>query len=400
MMYPEEDYTFDGESVTEIPMAQRGKNIPTTADSLKLYNAQLALNNFYNKEVKANRLKKRYNVPYEAYGEEEGLTPRNLDFYREEIADRNRHKRGTYDEKYKEYFNLSPEQVRNLEYQGLAVTKASTPNVEYYRDLITPMQNLASPFAMVDKRIKPQRVIGYEPVGETIQYPGGAVTVYDYDPLAVKPYNMRTPQEKLEWEKRYGKPKKEKPDQFGLTREDYITARKNKYTPTPGNRKGDGYYELKKDGKTYKVYQQSGGNSWVDVPQQKPKPKPVVKPEPVKEQPIKKQEQPEKEVKKQEPITPAKKIEEPVVEKKPYRVDYSGGSKYFSSSAEGEQFMKQLNRDFLANKITNPGNVSGYYELEKKKSGGELKQIEKLDQSLNFTNYNKPTKGGWLNKYQ
>lgn len=26
--------------------------------------------------------------------------------------------------------------------------------------------------------------------------------------------------------------------------------------------------------------------------------------------------------------------------------------------------------------------------------------IEKLDQLLNFTNYNKPTKGGWLNKYE
>lgn len=26
--------------------------------------------------------------------------------------------------------------------------------------------------------------------------------------------------------------------------------------------------------------------------------------------------------------------------------------------------------------------------------------IEKLDQLLNFTNYNKPTKGGWLDKYK
>jgi hypothetical protein len=27
-------------------------------------------------------------------------------------------------------------------------------------------------------------------------------------------------------------------------------------------------------------------------------------------------------------------------------------------------------------------------------------QLTKLDQSLNFTNYNKPTKGGWLDKYK
>jgi hypothetical protein len=30
----------------------------------------------------------------------------------------------------------------------------------------------------------------------------------------------------------------------------------------------------------------------------------------------------------------------------------------------------------------------------------DAKPIEKLDQLLNFTNYNKPTKGGWLDKYQ
>jgi hypothetical protein len=30
------------------------------------------------------------------------------------------------------------------------------------------------------------------------------------------------------------------------------------------------------------------------------------------------------------------------------------------------------------------------------KSGG---QLEKLDQLTNFTNYNKPTSGGWLDKY-
>lgn len=30
----------------------------------------------------------------------------------------------------------------------------------------------------------------------------------------------------------------------------------------------------------------------------------------------------------------------------------------------------------------------------------DAQPIKKLDQSLNFTNYNKPTKGGWLNKYK
>ncbi len=44
-----------------------------------------------------------------------------------------------------------------------------------------------------------------------------------------------------------------------------------------------------------------------------------------------------------------------------YKVDYNGGSKYFPTSVEGEAFMKQLNNDYLNNRITNPGNVIGHY---------------------------------------
>jgi hypothetical protein len=32
-------------------------------------------------------------------------------------------------------------------------------------------------------------------------------------------------------------------------------------------------------------------------------------------------------------------------------------------------------------------------------NNADAQPIKKLDQSLNFTNYNKPTKGGWLDKY-
>jgi len=44
-------------------------------------------------------------------------------------------------------------------------------------------------------------------------------------------------------------------------------------------------------------------------------------------------------------------------------------------------------------------------EYQMAKSGisvnnADAQPIEKLDQLLNFTNYNKPTKGGWLDKYQ
>ena len=44
-----------------------------------------------------------------------------------------------------------------------------------------------------------------------------------------------------------------------------------------------------------------------------------------------------------------------------YKVDYKGGTRYFPSSVEGEAFMRQLNKDYQKNVISNPGNVNGYY---------------------------------------
>lgn len=205
MMYPDQDYKFDGEKVTEFPMAQGGKTIPTptTSDSARLYNSQIALNKFYENEMKAGRIKKDYESNfYERF--DKNLRQENLDFYREHIQNRQRRKgKGTFDEEYKKMFNLSPEQVSKLENKGLGQTKTSSEYQEYYRDLITPMQNLASPFALVDKRIAPQRNISYSSVAPN--YPGGDVTVYDYDPILIKPVNSLTPEERALRIKKYGK---------------------------------------------------------------------------------------------------------------------------------------------------------------------------------------------------
>ena len=190
-------------------VAQKGIAVPTTADSARLFNAQMALNNFYAKEMKAGRIKQegvetilpsKQFIPPNALQQ---LNKDNLDFYRKQIAERNKDKSGTDDEYYKSLFNLSPEKVRDLENKGLGQTKASSEYQQYYRDLITPMQNLAAPFALLDSRITPQRRLYYE--STSYVYPGGDVMVYDYDPLAIKPYYARTDKEKLEWEKKYGK---------------------------------------------------------------------------------------------------------------------------------------------------------------------------------------------------
>ena len=193
-------------------VAQGGKSIPTTADSARLFNAQMALNNFYAKEMEARRIKRKTIFDFKPSSKEfspgssgglRRLNENNLNFYRGRIKQRSDVGRGNYDDSYQEYFKLSPKQISELEKKGLAQTKSGSEYQQYYRDLITPMQNLAAPFALVDSRILPQRALGYESISPG--YPGGNVVVYDYDPLAIKPYHMRTDKEKIEWEKKYGK---------------------------------------------------------------------------------------------------------------------------------------------------------------------------------------------------
>jgi len=188
--------------------AQVGMDKPTTADSARLYNAQVNLNNFYNNEVRKGRLGRPISIPFHGFigSTKPQLNRENLAFYRDRIDYRNRYGFGSTDNQYKKIFGLTPAQVAKLEAQGLGQTKSGNANQEYYRDLVTPAQNLAAPFALLDYRIKPDREISYMPTS-LMDYPGGLVEVYDYDPLRIKPYRWRTPAEKIEWEKKYGKPK-------------------------------------------------------------------------------------------------------------------------------------------------------------------------------------------------
>lgn len=183
---------------------------PTSSDSLRVYNSQIALNNFYNKEVKSGRFTKKpaydiYYTNYDFQNELNDLKKQNLNYYRGEIAGRNNsYGFKSSDKEYKKHYNLSPEQVTQLELKGLGQTKSGNEYQSYYRDRITPLQNLAAPFALVDSRIVPQRKLSYARASGDV--PGGDVSVYDYDLLAIKPWAMKTPQEKIEWQKKYGKP--------------------------------------------------------------------------------------------------------------------------------------------------------------------------------------------------
>jgi hypothetical protein len=311
MMYPGEDYTFDGETVTEYPIAQRGKTLPT----VNIKKQPIYVDNPNDPRLKA------YQDSLQVYNSSK--------FVKEHPLTGN-YIPGKEDEKQ---MNINIDKKNINKYKP----KLETTYTGYY-------------------------------------------------------YNYKKPVQPVEY-------RKPQADQFGLTREDYITARKNKYTPTPGNRKGDGYYELKKDGKTYKVYQQSGGNSWVDVPS-----KPV---------PVKKTEQP-----KLQPLEPIKKIEQPKPVEKKQNV-YEGTPVYsaivgsggpsalvgFANQKGDTTFIKP--EDYERFGVPKYGREYIEKTAKKFKDGGisvneaDAQPLKKLDQLLNFTNYNnmaKAKKGKKLSK--
>jgi hypothetical protein len=203
-------YKFDNFKVggENIPMFGPGGFVakPTASDSLAVMNSQIALNKFYDNEIRKGNLTKNKPKRFDNFNESKWLNDENLSFYRDEIKNREKNKKegvpNDWDEYYKKYFNLNSSDVSKLEYQGLGKTKSSDANKKYYRDLITPRQNLAAPFALMDTRIKPQYIIDYKPTDGF--YPGGAISVYDYDPIAVKPAAMKTAADWAYMKKTYG----------------------------------------------------------------------------------------------------------------------------------------------------------------------------------------------------
>jgi len=326
MMYPGEDYTFDGESVTEYPVMQKGGRVPIYVDNpndprLKAYQDSLAA---YKTNIwpEHNEPIKKYSVPKETY----------------KIVGK--------DKDGKDVWGLRPYKPTNME-----------PAYQY--DYIDNSQ------------VGKESI--FEKIGKTKA--GNFATMLLYK-KPVQPVEYRKP----------------KGDQFGLTKEDYIQAQKSKFVRTPDSKLGDGYYDFKKDGKSYKVYTQSGGINWVDVPQQKSKQ--VAKPEPKKEEPVKKTEQAKPVEKKQN-----------VYEGSPV---YSPGAGSGLPSALVGFLNQKGDTTFIKpedyERFAVPKYGKEFIESKKKQRNGGVNKadeypIEKLDQLLNFTNYNKPTKGGWLDKW-
>jgi hypothetical protein len=65
-------------------------------------------------------------------------------------------------------------------------------------------------------------------------------------------------------------------------------------------------------------------------------------------------------------------------------------AKKTKASAENGMTFYQEGLDWKPRNISRNGSINDL----------DAQPIKKLDQLLNFTNYNKPTKGGWLDKYK
>lgn len=251
----------------ELPKAQFGKfsNSPSRSDSLNLYKTALEIEKYYQnkgykktnpfskKEVIAeyNRDKKYYtdylkkkNEPLpnqKAIDADKKILDQKLKNLEKERLEKLK--------KYTENLEIGRKEFLKTLNQGRKISAKfidkntgeikeinnTFPYSEYYkkinpyqfeqRELAHGFLDLRSPIPLYDTRITPQNYFVYKSPGlvrlddlspfevisnseqlkkQKLQEYADAVQIYMYDPLAVKPYDLRTPEEKILWEKLYG----------------------------------------------------------------------------------------------------------------------------------------------------------------------------------------------------
>jgi hypothetical protein len=209
MMYPDQDYKFDGEKVTEYPMAQAGRNVPTQADSLRVYNAALATLNYYKNDKRHIAPKIDEFDPIISRADVNAVGNENLNRYRQMYKELVNNGEDKFTSRlYKKDYKESKQQLLNKIGKAIVEAKSAPPGISYYKDAYPSKIDINAPSAIIDERIKPQGWVNFKSNDEDYRsaQPAGSVTgMWYYDPLAVKPYNMRTEEEKIKWNKKYGK---------------------------------------------------------------------------------------------------------------------------------------------------------------------------------------------------
>jgi hypothetical protein len=200
--------------------AQAGMGRATFADSLGVYNNAVAIKKYYD-NLKNKGWYKSVDVEPNYYSDLKSRMDRvkseSLKTYRD-ILSKNNDKSVEYKYFKNVYPNKTYQDYRNAVAQSLVATKSGTGNKYYYKDLLPSVIDPMAPSTLVNLNIRPNQELTYKSRAYDLDLggrrsigltpPGGTVTsILTYDPLSVKPYKLRTPAEKIAWEKKYGKPK-------------------------------------------------------------------------------------------------------------------------------------------------------------------------------------------------
>lgn len=166
---------------------QGGTARPTTSDSLALYNNAKQLANYYGR-----------NPEYR-------MTDRQpIDSFSSDV-------RGANDQTAKDFSKLYTMGIERFTENGSRMVKPEEyrkdidPNRYYQRELYNQVLDMRAPMTLFDDRIKPQFTSNYTNFAPG-NLNGDKVSLYQYDTLAVKPWNMLTPDERQQRIQKYGNP--------------------------------------------------------------------------------------------------------------------------------------------------------------------------------------------------
>jgi len=187
------DNNFKGGPGGRLKAAAANFNKPTTQDSLDLYNNAIAVENFY----------KKSRTPYKFRDYTKTDYGKNL--LKDPFFELDKESR-EYDEKIKNY--PAQDIIKNNAKQTVTgvgkvpiYRKDIDKNKFNQRELSHGVLNVDAPMMLYDRRINPTILSFYE---DKSPFVSDDVEVFKYDPIAVKPVSMLTPQERIEREKKYG----------------------------------------------------------------------------------------------------------------------------------------------------------------------------------------------------
>lgn len=172
------------------PKQQGPTNRPTTADSLALYNNAKKVAAYYNNPS--------YVPSPTKYG------------YPAQIDHPERY--NIVNDRTAKVFKEIPSAVTNTENGKIEkfpyefYRKDLNENQYLQREIAHSIMDPNSPMTLFDRRIKPQQSIDYINIDPNSKLTGDIIGLYKYDPIAVKPWNMLTDNERKIRVKKYGYP--------------------------------------------------------------------------------------------------------------------------------------------------------------------------------------------------